>query len=92
MSYEQMFCQHGGDVDRCIVCNPETGDPNEWNETHHDEPISNPFEPINKYITESKDLLAEVLDVLGNMTTNQFSKGADKTLREKIAKFLDENR
>jgi hypothetical protein len=31
---EGMFCQHGGDPDRCIVCNPETGDPTEWNETH----------------------------------------------------------
>jgi len=27
---EHMFCQHGGDVDRCIVCNPKTGDPYEW--------------------------------------------------------------
>ena len=34
---DRMFCQHGGDVDRCIVCNPETGDPDEWTETHIEE-------------------------------------------------------
>jgi len=42
---DQFFCQHGGDVDRCIVCNPETGDPNEWNETHYNMPLEDLFIP-----------------------------------------------
>jgi hypothetical protein len=35
---EGIFCQHGGSPDRCIVCNPKTGDPSEWNETVSDKP------------------------------------------------------
>jgi hypothetical protein len=35
------------------------------------------------------ELLAETLDTLNNMTTQDFSIGKDKPLRNKIAAFLD---
>jgi len=53
------FCQHGGDPVRCIKCNPLTGDPNEWNETHYlnDTAIID----TKQRIKDLEDCLSEIL-------------------------------
>jgi hypothetical protein len=36
------------------------------------------------------ELLSETLDTLNNMTSNEFSTGGDKSIRDKLSRFLDE--
>ena len=61
---EGMFCQHGGDPDRCIVCNPKTGDPDEWNEFCLDEKEIKMKTTGNDYI----DYIIELREALAAVT------------------------
>ncbi len=41
-----------------------------------------------EWIDEAEEILRFTYDQLFNMTTDEFSKGGDKVIREKIANFL----
>lgn len=45
--------------------------------------------PILAAGKEAVELLSETLDLLNNMTSNDYSLGKDKPMRDKIAEFLD---
>ena len=70
---EGMFCQHGGDPDRCIVCNPETGDPNEWNEMNSKEEetkmkTTNLIKSDNTIEMEMRDYIVALQQALSQTT------------------------
>ena len=45
--------------------------------------------PLVAIAPEAVELLAEILDTLNNMTTNDFSIGKDRPIRHKIYNLLD---